>query len=51
MHDHINKKEAGSAMIKLKEIADARSYNPMVLSWVYKNLITWYKLTLSNPGI
>ena len=46
-----NKKEAGSAMIKLNEIAEARSYKPMVLSCVYKNLITWNKLTLSNPGI
>jgi hypothetical protein len=51
MIENKNKKEAGSAIIKLNEIAEARSYNPMVLSCVYRNLVTWYKFTLSNPGI
>ena len=51
MIENKNKKEAGSAIIKLNEIAEARSYKPIVFNWVVKNLITWYKFTCSNPGI
>ena len=35
-----NKKEAGSAMIKLKEMEDARSYKPTVFNCLNKNLMT-----------
>lgn len=48
-----NKKRnpAGKAIIKLKEMADARSYKPNVFNCLNKNLTTWYKLTRSNPGM
>ena len=35
-----NKNPAGNAMIKLKEIAEARSYKPKVFNCLNKNLIT-----------
>lgn len=44
MIENKNKKEAGSAIIKLKEIEEARSYNPTVFNCLNKNLMTWYKL-------
>jgi hypothetical protein len=40
MIENKNRNPAGRAMIKLKEIAEARSYSPTVFNCLYINLNT-----------
>ena len=40
MIENKNRNPAGRAMIKLKEIAEARSYNPKVFNCLYTKLKT-----------